>query len=123
MLCWYSIFLTQPLSPSPPSLSLFLMSLIESVPLREWGTRYDSLSTSPSPSTASSLSRIPQTATCTTTTNSSLLPPVTVTPTQIRTQNDKISHEASVFVGRSFPPSILAFIHALILPFQSPNNC
>lgn len=93
------------------------MSLIESVPLREWGTRYDSLSTSPSPSIASSLSRIP-TTTCTA--NSSLL---TVTPAQIHTQGDKVSHEASVFVGRSHQPSIPALIHALIIPFQSPNQC
>ncbi|KAI0001641.1 hypothetical protein BJV77DRAFT_969003 [Russula vinacea] len=75
------------------------MSLIESVPLREWGTRYDSLSTSPSPSIASSLSRIP-TTTCTA--NSSLL---TVTPAQIHTQGDKVSHEASVFVG-SLPTNV-----------------
>ncbi|KAF8506718.1 hypothetical protein F5888DRAFT_1644744 [Russula emetica] len=81
------------------------MSLIESAPLREWGTRYDSLSTSPSPSIASSLSRIPPTTTCTSTTNSSLLPPVTVTPPQIHTQSDKVSHEASVFVG-SLPTNV-----------------
>jgi hypothetical protein len=96
------------------------MSLTESVPLREWGTRYDSLSTSPSPPIASSLSRIPPT---TYTANSSLLAPVTATPAQIHTPGDKVSHEASVFVGRSYPPSILALIHALIVPFQSPNQC
>src|ERR1700722_9454489 len=98
MLCWYSIFLTQPLSPShwqaPPTLSPFLMSLIESAPLREWGTRYDSLSTSPSPSITSSLSRIPPATACPSTANPSLLTPVAVTPAQIHTQGDKISHES-----------------------------
>ncbi len=93
------------------------MSLVESAPPREWGTRYDSLSTSPSPSTASSLSRIPPTAF-----NSLLPPPVTVTLAQTHTQSDQASHEASVFVGRSLLPSILALIHALIIPFQSPNK-
>ena len=98
------------------------MSLVESAPLREWGTRYDSLSTSPSPSIASSLSRIPPTTAFPSTANSSLLAPVAITPPQIYTQGDKVSHEASVFVGRSHPPSIHALIHALIIPFSLPTN-
>ncbi|KAI9512564.1 hypothetical protein F5148DRAFT_853195 [Russula earlei] len=55
------------------------MALLESVPLREWGTRYDSLSTSPSPS---AISAVPQPKT-----------------------GDKLSHEASVFVG-SLPTNV-----------------
>ena len=102
----------------PQLFLLLLMSLVEPAPLREWGTRYDSLSTSPSPSTASSLSRINPPTTCTSAANSSLLTPVDATPTKPRAQGDRPSHEASVFVGRCSPSSIHAFIDALITPFQ-----
>jgi hypothetical protein len=127
--CWYSIFLTQTtftlLRSTSLSLSLSLhpflfMSLIESAPLREWGTRYDSLSTSPSPSTTSSLSRNPPTTICTSTStaNSSLVVSVPVPPAKFHAQGDNVSHEASVFVGRYPHPSILTFVHALIIPFS-----
>ena len=112
---WYSIFLTQTLALAfsflfhlfpflflALFLYLFLMSLLESLPLREWGTRYDSLSTSPSPSTASSLSRLQQPTTCPSTANSSRLTPVAVSPTISRAQGNRLLHEASVFVGRCF---------------------
>jgi hypothetical protein len=110
--CWYSIFLTQTTFAFLRSTSFFLsffsslpflfMSLIETVPLREWGTRYDSLSTSPSPPTTSSLSRNPPTTICTTTStaNSSLVVSVPVPPANFHVQGDNVTHEASVFVGR-----------------------
>ena len=106
-----------------PQLFLFLlMSLVETAPLREWGTRYDSLSTSPSPSTASSLSRINPPTTCTSTANSSLLTAVDTTPTKPRAQGDRLSHEASVFVGRcSRLPFMFSFMHRSLL-FSLPTN-
>ncbi|KAI9460562.1 hypothetical protein BJY52DRAFT_1362271 [Lactarius psammicola] len=80
-----------------------------SLPFREWGTRFDSLSTSPSPSNSSSLSRNPQTTTrtATFTANSSLLNPqaTAVTPAKFLPQGDKILNEPSVFVG-SLPTTV-----------------
>ncbi|KAH9065766.1 hypothetical protein EDB87DRAFT_1679477 [Lactarius vividus] len=80
-----------------------------SLPFREWGTRFDSLSTSPSPSTSSSLSRNPKTTTpaCTSTASSSLLNPqaTAVTPAKFPPQGDTISNEPSVFVG-SLPTTV-----------------
>ncbi|KAH9081674.1 hypothetical protein EDB83DRAFT_2512528 [Lactarius deliciosus] len=79
-----------------------------SLPFREWGTRFDSLSTSPSPSN-SSLSRNPQTTTrvATSTATSSLLNPqaTAVTPAKFPPQSDTISNEPSVFVG-SLPTTV-----------------
>lgn len=107
----------------PQLFLLLLMSLVESAPLREWGTRYDTLSTSPSPSIASSLSRMNPPTTCTSTANPSLLTPVDATPTKPRAQGDRLSHEASVFVGRcSRLPFMLSFMHGSLTPFQSPNK-
>ncbi|KAH9178738.1 hypothetical protein EDB89DRAFT_1928239 [Lactarius sanguifluus] len=80
-----------------------------SLPFREWGTRFDSLSTSPSPSNSSSLSRNPQTTTraATSTASSSLLNPqaTAVTPAKFPPQSDTISNEPSVFVG-SLPTTV-----------------
>ncbi|KAH9049351.1 hypothetical protein EDB84DRAFT_1115251 [Lactarius hengduanensis] len=80
-----------------------------SLPFREWGTRFDSLSTSPSPSNSSSLSRNPQTTTraATSTASSSLLNPQATAVTQAKfpPQSDAISNEPSVFVG-SLPTTV-----------------
>ncbi|KAH9982873.1 hypothetical protein BGW80DRAFT_49649 [Lactifluus volemus] len=104
---FYSSTLSLSLSLSLSLHPFLFMSLIESAPLREWGTRYDSLSTSPSPSTTSSLSRNPPTTICTSTStaNSSLVVTVPVPPAKFHAQGDNVSHEASVFVG-SLPTNV-----------------